>query len=419
MEVQENSNSQTSEHTKAVSFDHRVIGQEQKLFMFHESSPGSCFFLPHGTTIYNKLTELIREEYRRRGFTEVITPNIYNKKLWEISGHWEHYSQNMFKTEIGTEIYALKPMNCNASCLIYGSTKRSYKELPMRLADFGALHRNEAHGALTGLTRVRKFVTDDAHIYCTEEQISSEIANCLDFLKYVYGVFGFKFTLGLSTRPDKYIGSVETWNKAESQLQLALEQSGFAWTINPQDGAFYGPKIDILVEDAMCRKHQCATIQLDFNLPEKFDLTYQKADGTLGRPVMIHRAIFGSVERMIAILCEQYQGKWPFWLSPRQICIIPVDPKYNDYANQVYQIYHNNYFNVEVDLSTDKLNKKIRNAQIEQFNFVFVVGSKEMAENTVNVRTRESKVLGTFGHDNVITKLNKLNNEYGLVNLFE
>jgi len=406
-------------HDELTNDDHRIIGLKQKLFLFHESSPGSCFFLPHGTIIYNKLADFMRNEYHKRGYNEVITPNIFNKKLWEISGHWQHYQKNMFQTNIDDNIYALKPINCCGHCLIFDSTNRSYRDLPIRLADFGVLHRNECHGALTGLTRVRKFCQDDAHIFCTEEQIETEIDACLNFLTYVYKIFGFDFELVLSTRPDSYVGTVEIWNNAEEKLTIALNKSGFKWSVNPGDGAFYGPKIDISLKDAMQRKHQCGTIQLDFNLPNKFNLCYQKSDGTNGIPVIIHRAILGSIERMFAILCEHYGGKWPFWLSPRQICIIPVNPKYNDFANKIAKNYHDKHFCVEIDTSSDKLNKKIRNAQIEQFNFIFVVGEKEQSTNTVNVRTRNGKILGMFEHHNLISKLISLRNEYSTDDLIE
>ena len=409
--------------------DHRVIGRDQKLFFFHEFSPGSCFFLPHGVKIYNTLVNFIKDEYRKRGFMEVMTPNIANVKLWKQSGHWDHYRENMFHFTIhdhssnddkipDSDIYALKPMNCGLHCLMFDSTSRSYRELPLRLADFGALHRNEVRGALTGLTRVIRFCQDDSHNFCEPEQIAEEITNCLDFVKYVYGIFGFKYTLALSTRPESFEGVIATWDDAEIQLKKSLDASGLPWTLNESDGAFYGPKIDISIEDYMKRKHQCATIQLDFVLPEKFELEYQKSDGSYGRPVMIHRAILGSVERMFAILCEHYEGKWPFWLSPRQICIVCVDPKYREYASKVFDIYHKAGFNVEVNLSRDGLKKQVRDAQAEQFNFVFVVGQKEMDSNTVNVRTRESKVMGTFSHDDVIVKLNKLRDAYVLENIF-
>ncbi len=396
--------------------DHRIIGQEQKLFFFEKSSPGSCFFLPRGAVIYHNLVNFLRKEYRKRGYQEVITPNIFSKELWEKSGHWQHYCQNMFHMNVDDNIYALKPMNCCSHILIFENEQRSYRDLPMRIADFGVLHRNELHGALTGLTRVRRFQQDDAHIFCTEEQIETEIANCLDFLKYVYHILGFKFSLGLSTRPEGYIGSVETWDKAEQQLTNALNNSNLEWSLHEGDGAFYGPKIDITLKDAKNRNHQCATIQLDFNLPERFNLTYQKSDGSIGQPAMIHRAIFGSVERMFAILCEEYAGRWPFWLSPYQICIIPVDPKYNNYATKVKNIYSE--FQIDIDLSTDKFNKKIRNAQINYYNFIFIVGSKEELDNTVNVRTSEGNILGCYAHENVLTQLRYLRDNFVTKNIF-
>ncbi|XWV25556.1 threonyl-tRNA synthetase [Tupanvirus deep ocean] len=412
---------------EAEARDHRLIGKNQKLFFFHEYSPGSCFFYPHGVIIYNKLVNFIKNEYNKRGFTEVMTPNMFNIKLWKQSGHWEHYQKNMFKVNVEEDdksdcsddhLYALKPMNCPGHCLMFQSMAHSYRDLPIRYADFGVLHRNELKGALTGLTRVRRFQQDDAHIFCEENQVESEINGCIDFLKYVYGIFGFRFSLALSTRPDNYTGTIEIWNKAESQLKKALDNSGFIWTLNPGDGAFYGPKIDITIEDAMGRNHQCATIQLDFNLPNKFNLNYQQSDGSMARPVMIHRAILGSVERMMAILIENYAGKWPFWLSPRQICVIPVDKKFNEYASKVGNIYRQMGFQIDIDLSTDKLNKKIRNSQLEQYNFIFVVGEKEEQSNTVNIRTREGNVMGTFQHNDVLSKLQKLEGEHGIDNVF-
>lgn len=408
--------------------DHRVIGQQQKLFMFHEYSPGSCFFLPHGTKIYNSLLNLIRDEYHKRGYQEVITPNIACCKLWKKSGHWQHYRENMFNFTTNeepihddtpeSEIYSLASMNCPKHMLIFGSTTRSYRELPLRMADFGALHRNELHGALTGLTRVRRFCQDDCHIFCENTQIMSEIANCLDFIRYIYGIFGLTFSLALSTRPENYIGELNIWNMAEDQLKMALNASGMPWTVKDKDGAFYGPKIDIAVQDSLGRSHQCATIQLDFNQSVNFDLTYQKADGSLARPVVIHRAILGSVERMFAILCEHYAGKWPFWLSPRQICIVCVDPKYRDYASEIYKLYHAAGFNVEANLSRDSLKQQIKDAQLQQFNFIFVVGQKEQDTNTVNIRSRNNKILGTYSHIDAMCRLVAMKNEFSLAEEF-
>ncbi|XP_051836929.1 threonine--tRNA ligase 2, cytoplasmic isoform X2 [Antechinus flavipes] len=295
---------------EAKNRDHRKIGKEQELFFFHDLSPGSCFFLPRGAFIYNALMDFIKEEYHRRNFTEVMSPNIYNCKLWETSGHWQHYSENMFSFDIEKETFALKPMNCPGHCLMFAHRPRSWREMPVRLADFGVLHRNELSGTLSGLTRVRRFQQDDAHIFCMMEQIEEEMKGCLEFLQSIYTVFGFSFQLNLSTRPENFLGEIEIWNQAEKQLQNSLQEFGEPWKLNPGDGAFYGPKIDIKIKDAIGRYHQCATIQLDFQLPIRFNLTYVSKDGDdKARPVIIHRAILGSVERMIAILSENYGGK--------------------------------------------------------------------------------------------------------------
>uniref|UniRef100_A0AAQ5ZC58 threonine--tRNA ligase n=1 Tax=Amphiprion ocellaris TaxID=80972 RepID=A0AAQ5ZC58_AMPOC len=381
---------------EAKNRDHRKLGREQDLFFFHDLSPGSCFFLPKGAFIYNTLIEFIRSEYRKRGFQEVVTPNIYNSKLWQTSGHWQHYSENMFSFEAEKETFALKPMNCPGHCLMFDHRPRSWRELPIRMADFGVLHRNELSGALTGLTRVRRFQQDDAHIFCSMDQIEKEIKGCLDFLRAVYDVFGFSFKLNLSTRPEKFLGDPAIWDQAEKQLENSLNDFGEKWVLNPGDGAFYGPKIDIQIKDAIGRYHQCATIQLDFQLPIRFNLTFVSHDGDdKKRPVIIHRAILGSVERMIAILTENYGGKWPLWLSPRQVMVVPVGPTCEEYAEKVKQEFHNSGFMTDVDLDPGcTLNKKIRNAQLAQYNFILVVGEKEKTSNTVNVRTRDNKVHG-------------------------
>ncbi|KAM6289791.1 threonine--tRNA ligase 1, cytoplasmic isoform 2-T2 [Aegotheles albertisi] len=381
---------------EAKSRDHRKIGRDQELFFFHELSPGSCFFLPKGAYIYNTLIEFIRSEYRKRGFQEVVTPNVFNSKLWVTSGHWQHYSDNMFSFEVEKEVFALKPMNCPGHCLMFDHRPRSWRELPLRLADFGVLHRNELSGALTGLTRVRRFQQDDAHVFCAMEQIEEEIKSCLQFLRAVYDVFGFSFKLNLSTRPEKYLGDIEVWNQAEKQLENSLNDFGEKWELNPGDGAFYGPKIDIQIKDAIGRYHQCATIQLDFQLPVRFNLTFVSHDGNdKTRPVIIHRAILGSVERMIAILTENYGGKWPLWLSPQQVMVVPVGPTCDEYAEKVKQHFHNAGLMADVDVDPGcTLNKKIRNAQLAQYNFILVVGEKEKASGTVNIRTRDNKVHG-------------------------
>ena len=410
--------------------DHRKIGREQELFMFHEMSPGSAFWLPHGTRIYNTLVDLLRTEYHKRGYEEVITPNMYNSKLWETSGHWANYKENMFAFEIEKETFGLKPMNCPGHCLMFKSRERSYRELPWRVADFGVIHRNEFSGALSGLTRVRRFQQDDAHIFCTHDQIESEIENIFDFLKYVYGVFGFEFKMELSTRPEKYVGEIETWNAAEAKLESALNKWGGNWELNPGDGAFYGPKIDIMISDALRRWHQCATIQLDFQLPNRFELEFKKKDNKEGdegeayeRPVMIHRAILGSVERMTAILTEHFAGKWPFWLSPRQVLVVPVGVKYQEYAQEVRDKLHAAGFYADVDLTGNTLQKKVRNGQMLRYNFIFIVGEQEMTERSVNIRNRDVMEQqgknATVGLDTVMKQLQKLKDDKRLDNILE
>lgn len=396
---------------EAAKRDHRKLGKEQELFFFHDLSPGSCFFLPKGAHIYNKLVDFIKTEYRKRGFTEVVSPNIYNKKLWETSGHWQHYAENMFSFDVEKEKYALKPMNCPGHCLMFSHRTRSYKELPIRFADFGVLHRNELSGALSGLTRVRRFQQDDAHIFCAFDQIREEMKGSLDFLQHVYGVFGFTFKLNLSTRPDKYLGEIDTWNRAEKALEESLNDFGQPWALNPGDGAFYGPKIDITIMDALRRSHQCATIQLDFQLPERFNLQYVTASeqDERHRPVIIHRAVLGSVERMMAILTENYGGKWPFWLSPRQCIIVPVAAAFDDYAKKLRDEIYNAGLLCEVDTDTGStFNKKIRNAQLTQYNFILVVGENEVNNGTVNVRTRDNKVHGEHPVAHVIKRFQEL-----------
>lgn len=382
---------------EAAKRDHRRIGKDQELFLFNELSPGSCFWLPHGARIYNTLTEYMRAEYRKRGFEEVMSPNMFNSKLWETSGHWQNYKDDMFTLPVEKETFALKPMNCPGHCLMFGARERSYRELPMRYAEFGVIHRNEASGALSGLTRVRRFVQDDAHIFCMVAQIEDEVTSAFDFLNSVYGKFGFEFKLELSTRPEKFLGEVETWNLAEAKLEAALNKfMPGRWELNPGDGAFYGPKIDITISDAMRRQFQCATIQLDFQLPQRFDLQFRRPVGGGGgtevkggefeRPVMIHRAVLGSLERFIAILTEHFAGKWPFWISPRQVVIIPVTASCYDYAKEVRQLLWDNGFFADVDLSPETLPKKIRNGEVAQYNFSFVVGVEERDARSVNVR---------------------------------
>ncbi|KAK4764411.1 hypothetical protein SAY87_013849 [Trapa incisa] len=375
---------------EAKKYDHRLLGMKQELFFCHPLSPGSWFFLPHGARIYSKLVEFIKSQYRDRNYQEVLTPNMYNMQLWETSGHAANYKENMFVFEVEKQEFGLKPMNCPGHCLMFKHRVRSYRELPLRIADFGVLHRNEASGALTGLTRVRRFQQDDAHIFCRESQIKDEVRSVLEFISYVYGIFGFTFDLKLSTRPDKYLGDTATWDKAEAALAEALDEFGQPWQINEADGAFYGPKIDISVSDALKRKFQCATLQLDFQLPSRFELSYSAEDeGKTEVPVMIHRAILGSVERMLAILLEHYKGKWPFWLSPRQAIVCPVSDKSQSYALQVRDQIHEAGFFVDVDTTDRKIQKKVREAQLAQYNYILVVGEEEANTGKVSVRVRD------------------------------
>eukprot|EP00297_Palpitomonas_bilix_P004453 CAMPEP_0113874636 /NCGR_PEP_ID=MMETSP0780_2-20120614/4449_1 /TAXON_ID=652834 /ORGANISM="Palpitomonas bilix" /LENGTH=687 /DNA_ID=CAMNT_0000860441 /DNA_START=24 /DNA_END=2087 /DNA_ORIENTATION=- /assembly_acc=CAM_ASM_000599 len=384
---------------EAAKRDHRKVGVQQELFFFHQLSPGSCFFLPHGARIYGRLMDIIKKEYRKRGYEEVVTPNVFNLQLWETSGHAAHYKENMFLFDVEGQQFGMKPMNCPGHCLLFGCRARSYRELPFRIADFGVLHRNELSGALTGLTRVRRFQQDDAHIFCRPDQIKQEVSGVLDFLKHVYGVFGFEFELELSTRPEGYLGTIEQWDNAEKALKESLDEFGRPWALNEGDGAFYGPKIDIKVMDALKRKHQLGTCQLDFQLPQRFGLNYiNEASGEEASrqetPVIIHRAILGSVERFFAILLEHTGGKWPFFISPRQVIVVPVGEKQLEYAKSVRdQIFEAGYF-VDVDESNRKLPKKIREAQLAQYNYILVVGQEEVDAGTVNIRTRDNVVHG-------------------------
>ena len=391
--------------------DHRKVGTTQNLFFWHPFSAGSTFFEENGAKIYNKLVDLIRSEYKVRGFTEVHSPNLFNANLWKTSGHYAKYKDDMFMFDIEGQEFGMKPMNCPGHCLIFDHSLRSYKDLPLRMAEFGVLHRNEMSGALTGLTRVRRFVQDDCHIFCRKDQIESEVDGALDFLDYIYRVLGFNYELELSTKPENALGGKSLWDMAEGQLAKSLDKLGKPWKLNPGDGAFYGPKIDIKVYDALKRKHQCGTIQLDFNLPKRFnlqfktghpdkdveneiveypDLVEQPIKTGFDRPVIIHRAILGSLERMIAILTEQTGGRWPFWLNPRQIALLPVSEAHLDFAHRVKNRLTLEGFNAEVDTASLTLNKKIRNAQIEQFSFIAVIGQDEVNSKTLDVRDRDT-----------------------------
>ncbi|KAG7284154.1 hypothetical protein NEMBOFW57_010515 [Staphylotrichum longicolle] len=458
---------------EAAKRDHRLIGKQQELFYFDETSPGSAMWLPHGMRIHNAITEYIKEEYWNRGYDEVMTPNMFNVSLWEQSGHLAHYKEDMFLLDVDKEQFGLKPMNCPAHAMMFRHRERSHKELPLRLADFGVLHRNEASGALSGLTRVRRFQQDDAHIFCREDQIKEEVADLFDFMSSFYGMLGLTFKLKLSTRPDKYMGEIETWDRAEARLKEALDEfaasnAGVTWELNAGDGAFYGPKVDIAVLDCLNRQWQCATIQLDFQQPINFSLEYQTAEGAhahkektdaaepapapaaapavedadkrdgkekkkallvkkpvtpgCARPVMIHRAMAGSIERFTAILAEHFAGKWPFWMSPRQVIVIPVGMGFLGYAKEVAALLKKERFHVDVDSSGNTLQKKIRNGQLAQYNFCLVVGDDEMRNRKVNIRYRDDTSTQArdvpVDLDVAIEKLRKLKTDRGMYNPF-
>ncbi|OAG28950.1 threonyl-tRNA synthetase [Nematocida displodere] len=390
------SKAQMAEHLKmveeAAKYNHRRVGTDLNLFFFSPVSPGSCFFLPKGAFVYNSLIKLIKDNYRSRGFKEVVTPNILTNDLWKTSGHWENYKDDMFCFAAeGTEM-ALKPMNCPSHCVMFKHMSVSYKDLPLRMADFGVLHRNELSGTLTGLTRVRRFQQDDAHIFVQPQKVMEEILMSLEFLKSIYDVLGFTYTVKLSTRPDNYLGELEVWNAAEDQLKEALDAANCQWELNEGDGAFYGPKIDISVGDAMGRKHQCGTIQLDFQMPIRFDLKFANAEQALERPVMIHRAILGSIERVTGILLEHFKGRLPPWLNPNQVCIIPVSGNDHAYADKVAASFAD--FEVFTDLSDSTIGKKVLNAEKQRYSFIFIVGANDRKSQTVSLRiAKESLVI--------------------------
>ncbi|NQZ84505.1 MAG: threonine--tRNA ligase [Nanoarchaeales archaeon] len=376
---------------EAKKRDHRIIGKKMDLFMTHEYAPGMTFFLPKGFQVYRTLQNFIRDLYKKYEFKEVMTPNMFNKKLWETSGHWEHYKDDMFVFDVEGQEFSLKPMNCPSHCLIFKNDFRSYKELPMRIADFGALHRNELSGALSGMTRVRKFCQDDAHIFCTMAQVEDEIAKCLEFVDYVYNdVFKMDYEIELSTRPEKRVGSEEVWDKAEKSLAAALDKTGKKYEICEGDGAFYGPKIDFRIRDCLKRVWQTATIQLDFNLPDRFDLKFQNENSTEEQPVMIHRAVLGSLERFMAVMIENFAGKFPLWLAPNQVEIINVADRHQDYCNEIKTKLVESGFRVETNFDNLGVGKKIAIARDERKpNYTLVLGDENIKEGNVSVRTRE------------------------------
>ena len=426
--------------TKAASTSTATLelATKQQLYMLDPASPGSVFFLPHGTRIFNKLLKFMKLQQEKQGFTEVITPLIYKKQLWETSGHWAKYSEDMFRVEGNDkskadelekdDIYGLKPMNCPGHCVIFKRFNRSYKELPVRFSDWSSLHRNEASGALTGLTRVRRFHQDDGHIFCTHEQVGEEISKTIKLIKICYSVFGLnKFRMMLSTRPDNYIGSLEDWTRAESELSKVLdsELGTGEWSLREGDGAFYGPKIDILLTDHFGKEHQAATIQLDFQLPQRFELQYQNDKDSYDTPIMIHRAIFGSVERFMALLIDHYAGKWPFWLSPKQAVVIPISDAHKKYAAEVVKLLSNepedfenatklsqNKFYVDLDDRNETIGLRTKEAIAKGYNFIILVGDKEIESGKLAIRPSSSRKIENLSVEEITTRFRDLENNY-------
>jgi threonyl-tRNA synthetase len=368
--------------------DHRKVGRELGLFTFHPLAPGSAFWLDKGTTLYHTLANYMRDVLFPAGYVEVKTPLVYNKALWERSGHWKHYRQNMFLIESEGETMSMKPMNCPGHFLMYASQVHSYRDLPVRYHEQTPLHRNEASGVLSGLTRVRQFSQDDAHCFVTPDQIGEEVERLIRLVQRVYGDFDLPYTAKLSTRPDEFLGEVATWDRAEAELKTALDRTGMEYSINERDGAFYGPKIDFDVTDAIGRKWQCATIQLDYEQPENFDLKYIGADNTEHRPVVIHRAILGSFERFIAILIEHYAGAFPLWLAPVQAIVLPIADRHLAYGASVRDRLRAAGLRVVLDERQEKVNYKIREAQLQKVPYMLVIGDREVTEGTVAIRTR-------------------------------
>ena len=373
---------------EAKKRDHRKIGKELGLFMMSEAGPGLPFFLPNGMVLKNTLLEYWREIHKKAGYVEISTPIMLNRTLWETSGHWDHYKDNMYTTKVDEEDFAIKPMNCPGGVLAYANEPRSYRDLPLRMGELGIVHRHEKSGQMHGLMRVRCFTQDDAHIFMTREQIREEIKGVAGLIDSVYKLFGFEYHVELSTRPEDSMGSDEDWEIATSALQGALDDLGLDYIVNEGDGAFYGPKIDFHLVDAIGRTWQCGTIQLDFQLPQRFEIEYIGADGEKHRPIMIHRVCFGSFERFIGILIEHFAGAFPTWLAPVQVKVLPISEKYEAYANSVKAALDEAGIRAEIDMRSEKIGYKIREAQMKKIPYMLVVGQQEEAEGKVAVRSR-------------------------------
>ena len=390
---------------EAKKRDHRKLGKELDLFTILEDGPGFPFFLPNGTVLKNELMKYWREVHREAGYVEIETPIILSRHLWETSGHWFHYKENMYTVQIDEEDFAIKPMNCPGGMLTYKTKMRSYRDFPIRMGEVGRVHRHELSGALHGLMRVRAFTQDDAHIFMLPEQIKDEIKGVAMLIDKVYKQFGFSYHVELSTRPESFLGEISMWDEAEASLKAALEELGLDYRLNEGDGAFYGPKIDFHLRDCIGRTWQCGTIQLDYQLPQRFDLTYTGKDGEKHRPIMIHRVAFGSIERFIGILIEHYAGKFPVWLSPVQAKILPISDKFMDYADDLYKKLFDAGIRVAIDDRAEKIGYKIREAQLEKVPYMIIVGEKEANEGNVSVRSRDGGELGSLSVEEFVEKL--------------
>lgn len=387
--------------------DHRKLGKELDLFSMHEEGPGFPFFHPKGMVLRNTLEKFWREEHEKAGYDEIKTPIILNEALWHQSGHWDHYKENMYFTKIDGEDYAIKPMNCPGSILTYKTHLFSYRDLPLRWAEMGQVHRHELSGALHGLMRVRTFTQDDAHLYVLPSQVKDELIGVIELADYIYSIFNFKYHVELSTRPENSMGTQEQWDIATNGLIAALEEKNIKYIVNEGDGAFYGPKIDFHLQDAIGRTWQCGTIQLDFQMPERFDIHYIDSNNEKQRPVMLHRTVFGSIERFIGILIEHFAGKFPLWLSPVQVKILPISDKFVDYAYEVQKELKKLGIRVNVDARAEKIGFKIREAQLEKVPYMLVIGEKEVENNTLSVRSRDLGDLGSMKKEEVIEKFVK------------
>ena len=393
---------------EAKKRDHRKLGKEMQLFMMSDYGPGLPFWLPYGYTLRRTLEDFWLKLHAERGYTTIDTPIFLNRELWETSGHWDHYKDDMYTFDVEDGTYAIKPMNCPGAILVYNNALHSYKELPLRYSELGHVHRYEASGALSGLFRVRGFTQDDAHILLMESQIGDEVARILELYDYVYSIFGLNYAIELSTRPESFIGEISVWDEAEKALEKACVATGHSFKINPRDGAFYGPKLDFKLTDSLGRVWQCGTVQLDMQLPGRFNCTYIAEDGSKKTPVMIHRACFGSLERFIGILIENYAGVFPLWLAPRQICIIPVNSEiHSEYANSVKKQLQEAGLKVEVDDRNEKLGYRMRETQMAKIPVVLVVGDNEMNSNTVNMRRHGKDGQESLSVNDLIDKLNK------------